>query len=717
MRQKKIRWIWISILLFNQPICICLAGSRMLTIGRAADYIGSLPDGISIDPDGRLELNAALESIWKSDTDSACWTVKAGRDCLFFSTADDGKVYRRTGNQVELLFDSPHVALLSLLPAADGSLLAGSAPEGIIYKVDRNGDAKEFARTGSDYVWELLPTRDGIIAATGLPAAVIRFDTSGKQTGRIEIKADHIRTMVQDDRGMIWLGTANPARIYCLDGSDLQLVHEASAAEISAMAAAPDGIWFATVASPAITYTGTEQPEKFTPRKSDRKQEPVEQNSVWFIDATRSVSEVWSTTQVPIFDMIVVDNRPYVICGGDGCLVRIDGMERVSTLAARRQEPLTCLSAGVSGGIWVGAASAAELLFYSGKPADTGNIESVTVDAGTSAAWGRIRLHGENLTDAAVTIQTRSGNTSDPDTEWSEWNSTGSTGEIKSPPGRYLQWKAAMKTGQGSRPVIHSIDLSLKTGNRSPYIREVQVYPVVKGTIVDQPGRGTQFQQTMPDGLRVEYTLPSAVSNGLSKGMWLQLRGMRTIAWDSGDPDNDSLEYNVEIAPANRIKDWFVIGEHITQPLISFDSTTFPDGLYRIRLRVSDKPSNPHGEFLESECLSQVFEIDNTPPVFDKLRATITSSGTKQGWSILVTGSAEDNGLGISRLQYSLDNREWHNFTSNDGLLDQSRESFELRLNGVERNPVPSVLFLKVTDAHENMTTTTITVTVIEGDS
>ncbi|MBN1880424.1 hypothetical protein JW823_09970 [bacterium] len=691
----------------------CFAGFQIREISRASDYTGSKPAGVSIDPDGRIRLAGSLTSVWKSDEDSACWTVATSQETIFMSTANDGKIYRYLKGRTDLLFDSPEVGILSLLPSPGNSLLAGSAPDGLIYSVSETGHTHVFARTDTVYVWDLIRLQDGnILAATGLPASVKRFDPSGRLLETIDIKADHVRAMAPGTDGGIWLGTANPARIYFLNNSDLQLVHEAAAAEISTMAADSTGLWFATVASPAINYSDSERPDKLNPRKPDTSQ-PAEQNSVWRIDETRTVCEYWTTAWVPIFDMTIMDNKPYIVCGGEGFLIRIDGIGRGAIMAVRRQEPLTCLSTDSRGVIWAGAATTAELYQYDTTPESSGTLDSMVIDAGASAAWGRIRLEGDAVSAESVQMETRTGNSPEPDSEWSEWAVTGKQLAVTSPPGRYLQWRMTLTQSGNRQPVIDAVIISMKTGNRPPFIKNVQVYPVVKGEIVEQPGRGRMFQQTMPDGLRVEYFLPNSVANGLSKGMWMQLRGMRTIIWDAGDPDNDLLEYMVEIAVRDRESDWFLLENNVTQPMLSFDSTAFSDGFYRIRIQASDKPSNPYGEYLTAECLSNVFDIDNSPPIFEDLSVAEKSGRTGEAWNIRITGNASDNGSRINRLEYSIDSHEWVVFSPCDGMPDQSLEPFDLHLKGSASQPCPSQVFLRVTDSQENVTITNISLSEI----
>jgi hypothetical protein len=707
MKYKPVLCLWCLVCLYPLD---GFAAFGIRDIGRQADYLGSKPAGISIDPDGRLALSGTLEPVWRSETDAACWTVAAGESGIYAATADEGRVYGYKNNTMELLFDSPQVAILSLLPLPGKRLLAGSAPDGILYAVDAKGMASVFARTDASYIWEMLALPDGtILAATGIPASVKRLNLSGKIIENIEIKAAHVRCMTRDSQGIIWFGTADPARIYRLDGSDLQLVYETGAAEVTAIATGKDGIWFSTVMSAAIINTQAERADTLRPGKASPSQ-GADQGALWFIDKNHSVYKVWTTSAVPIFDMIVTGGTPYLVCGGDGFLVRIDDIDRSTLLAARHFEPLTCLTVDSNGVIWAGGATSAELMRYDPEPGDSGTLESAVIDAGSGAVWGRFMVTGTHITGKTVAFESRTGQTAVPDDEWSEWCSAAPDGRILSPPGRYLQWKTVLKKDKNQFPVIDTVSVSMKTANRPPYIARVIVHPVAKGEWVEQPGRGRMFQQTMPDGMRIEYVLPAGVFNGLSKGTWMQLRGMRTVSWEAGDTDNDPLEFQLDMTRAAGKPEWFSIARNILQPVYSFDSTVYSDGLYRIRVIASDAPANPHGEHLTAKRSSLVFEIDNTAPVFKDVKIVEKTTETARSWQIRLTGTAVDNGRRISRLEYSLDTKQWFDFTSVDGMLDQPVERFDLLLEGEISESVPHQVFLKVTDDHENVTTSTVSV-------
>ncbi len=164
------------------------------------------------------------------------------------------------------------------------------------------------------------------------------------------------------------------------------------------------------------------------------------------------------------------------------------------------------------------------------------------------------------------------------------------------------------------------------------------------------------------------------------------------------------------MSSASEKNNWFLIAENVIQPLLSFDSTAYSDGLYRIRVLATDKPVNPHGDFKQAECTSPVFEIDNTPPFFRDVRIAGKNVESDRDWTVRVTGSACDAGFRIARLEYSLDTQLWHDFTSADGLPDQAVETFDLHLRGDKAGSPPHQIFLRVTDSHENVTTITVPV-------
>lgn len=692
----------------------CNARFQIHAFDAQTDYADSVPDGIQIDPDGRLGLSGQLEEIWSSEEDSVCWKLAVGsKNTVFASTTDDGKVYRWSGQQMELFFDAPQVALFSLLAMGSGELLAGSAPDGIIYKIPASGPAVTFARTDTHYIWDLAPEPGGtVLAATGLPARVLRLDAQGTIINTVEVPVDHVRAIALDTAGRIWLATAGTGRIYELAGDDLRLVIDTGAAEISALVSGKDGLWFATVAAPTIQGSGSDRAEDMNPReRAGGKLD--EKGSVWFMDYTdRAPREVWQTRAAPIFDLILVDDRPVMACGDNGSIVRLDADRRTTFLAGLPERSIVCLESDASGSLWAGAADTAAIYKFNTLRRRSGTLESPVMDAGHTARWGRFMVRGRNLTLDTLQLESRSGNSEEPGSEWSDWQpAAGGSRSIQSPPGRYLQWRITLtRQDNGSEPVVDTVEISCLTANQPPYIAGMKVFPVTRGRFVERPGRGKTYQQVMDDGTRIEYVFPNSNTTGFSKGDWLKLRGMRTVAWDAGDSDNEPLEYQIDISPNINPPSWYLLEENYPDSIFSFDSSVFPDGDYRIRITASDAPAHPAGQSLSAVRVGRIFQIDNTPPAIESLNGSIRGKSSDPGWSVRIKGTARDNLSRIIRLEYSLDTETWFNFTSTDDMLDGNVEPFDLMVSGTAKEPVPDTVFVKVTDAQENVTTSTITV-------
>jgi hypothetical protein len=113
-----------------------------------------------------------------------------------------------------------------------------------------------------------------------------------------------------------------------------------------------------------------------------------------------------------------------------------------------------------------------------------------------------------------------------------------------------------------------------------------------------------------------------------------------------------AMIYTVEIRGVNETE-WKPLKAKLTDKYISWDSTAFPDGDYRLRVTASDAPSNPPAEALTAQLESAPFTIDNTPPKITGLAAT------RSGGKLAVRWHAADALNNLDRAEYSLDGGDW----------------------------------------------------------
>src|SRR5258708_32644067 len=98
---------------------------------------------------------------------------------------------------------------------------------------------------------------------------------------------------------------------------------------------------------------------------------------------------------------------------------------------------------------------------------------------------------------------------------------------------------------------------------------------------------------------------------------------------------------------------WNLLKEKVKEKYISWDSTAFPDGEYRLRATASDLPSNTKEDALTGRLESEVFVIDNTPPRITGLSATSNNNRIEVHWR------AGDALRVITKAEYSEDGGGW----------------------------------------------------------
>ena len=94
------------------------------------------------------------------------------------------------------------------------------------------------------------------------------------------------------------------------------------------------------------------------------------------------------------------------------------------------------------------------------------------------------------------------------------------------------------------------------------------------------------------------------------------------VKWSAHDDNDDTLAYEVYYRGDGETR-WKLLRRNVTERFINLDSDLFPDGGYTIRVVASDSPSHSAEDALTGEATSSRFEVDNTPPQVESLKATV----------------------------------------------------------------------------------------------
>jgi len=128
------------------------------------------------------------------------------------------------------------------------------------------------------------------------------------------------------------------------------------------------------------------------------------------------------------------------------------------------------------------------------------------------------------------------------------------------------------------------------------------------------------------------------------------------------------LRYAVYYRGENE-REWKLLKDNLDQKFYSWDTATLPDGAYYLKIVSTDSPSNSPATTLKTERESERFEIDNTPPVIEKLEWHSANSNA--------TFTAKDAASNIDHAQYSVDGGEWILVSPNGNISDAPEERYE----------------------------------------
>jgi hypothetical protein len=132
--------------------------------------------------------------------------------------------------------------------------------------------------------------------------------------------------------------------------------------------------------------------------------------------------------------------------------------------------------------------------------------------------------------------------------------------------------------------------------------------------------------------------------------------------------------------------------EVVTKETYDWDTSTLPEGRYRVRVTASDELSNPPDRVTRDDAESGIVLVDNTPPRLENLRAT----GRR------VQGAALDGVGPIQRIDVALAGRdEWVPFYPKDGIFDEAREEFDFDATVLSPQG-PAILAVRVYDDANN---------------
>jgi hypothetical protein len=157
-------------------------------------------------------------------------------------------------------------------------------------------------------------------------------------------------------------------------------------------------------------------------------------------------------------------------------------------------------------------------------------------------------------------------------------------------------------------------------------------------------------------------------------GRRIYQKGLQTFVWKAADENEDRLQFDVFYRREGETA-WRPLKRGLWDPILTWDTTSVPDGTYTIRVVASDAPSNAPSTALSGELESVSFDIDNIPPTIEFTTTTTQAGKTRVAFRV------RDDQSAVQRVEYSLDASRWRVIYPIDGISDSQLENFEIILD------------------------------------
>ncbi|NUP09853.1 MAG: hypothetical protein HOW73_27720 [Polyangiaceae bacterium] len=630
-------------------------GTRTFDMSSIDDLSGGDLTNVAVDSRGQVRPGLTFGKTPVNDAQTAWGSVLLPDGTILVGTGNEGKIIRVNGGQVEVAATTGQMAVTSLVTAWGGDVIAGSFPNGKLYRLPKGqgkGEAaKEFVAKleGAEYIWALAfdEKSKSLYAATGPEGKVLRIDEGGRVQVHFDAEDPHITALALGPDGKVYCGTSGKALLYRIDAPGRGVVvHDFDAEDVSGIAVAKDGTIWAT----ANKYGGSFSlpPKGGTSMPGPQSARPSRAGEGVLYRFQNGVAELMIDSKKTHFTSLALsdDGVPYAGTGAEGRVMTVnaDHLERVIVDVEERQ-----ISSIVMHGKkrYIVGSDPVVVREITGEGGKDSVWTSKVLDAGLPADFGQLSWRSDGT--GKVEFETRTGNTQEPDATWSAWSKAlTAPGKPGSPKGRYAQVRARLAKDSS----FGEVRFHFLTDN---------VRAVV--TTVSAEGRA-QRSGKLTTGLVQSGGKAPKPSSSVS------------LKWETENPDKDELRYRVWYRQEGQTqwREALKPTDIYTKSDLDWDTTSLPEGLYRIRVEATDELANPPDKITKHELESGLVLVDNTPPVFKSL----SMNGRK------LSGEVTD-GLGpIYRIEIALaGSDDWRPIFPTDGIFDQASEKFDVDVSAV----------------------------------
>ncbi|GIV15869.1 MAG: hypothetical protein KatS3mg022_1304 [Armatimonadota bacterium] len=674
--------------------------AQVWTQTEQADFAKGFFDRTTTTSEGDVRLSLTLSRA--VDTGKPfVWTLAPASDgSLLVGTGHEGDILRLSPDgKLSSLCRLPELEVQWLVADADGWLV-GTSPHGRIYRVTADGKYQQVAQLEQAYpVCAVRRSGESVLIGTGGNAGVVYEWRQGRVTPLLQTGQNHVTALAVAQDGVVYAGTGDNATLWrILPDNSAQAVRDFGEGAVSALALWQDGSVLVAL------------------------QSRLQVLRLYTDGRTKTVIE---RTGNPVLALVPApDGSVFAI--GSSIIYQIFPDNRVN-LVENRLDVDFVAGTWWQNALWLGTANGGEI--YTAKlDGGEGTYTSPVHDAKSHAQWGSLYWIAETPEGTSIEISTRSGNVPEPDNSWSEWSSVlASPGDaITSPPARYVQYRAVLRTRNPQvSPRLLSVSLYYRTQNQPPRV----TLKSPRGGAVLSGEQNIEWQAEDPDKDTLSYRVYYR-AEGEREWHEIQASGKSTAtppprhseskpAQQRASAEEDvptveemmaDLRQQVENDPniPAEVKAEILASAERDLPQVraamqqqaqaeartegtpepppsapspaatsrKWDTKSLKDGVYRLRVVASDRPSNAT-DALSTEAVSEPVIVCNSKPVVvvpSRDGVQVQADGVVQ-----VSGFVLQKLVPVTAVQVRVDDGEWLAAEAGDGVFDSPLETFRFR--------------------------------------
>jgi hypothetical protein len=568
------------------------------------------------------------------------------KDQIFAGTGPDGKVFHISPDgKAEEWYAADDANILSLGFDSKGALLAGGSDRGLLFRITEKGNGVVLHEFAEDEVKALAVSGDDVYVGVN-------------------------KQRVRRPRGVA--------------------ARRPSAAEFE------DLTQRLTSQFGAAMTAETSGPGRETPPEA--RLANLLSGTLYVVHADGRVDKLANWDDQSILD-VKVDSEGTVLVGmaGKGRVYRVRNDQNWELVFGFEEKQALTLALRDGKLAFVGTGNVGNGYGIDPQKARDGDFTSEVRDCRFLTTWGNLYWMGSG----AISVSTRTGNTALPDATWSDWSEPlkVSPAKVASPRARFIQVRAQLAAA--AEPVVKSLSLYYQMQNQKPEVVSIEIGEKPKPPEKPKVEASEQKSGDTGGGTAVNVSVEVESTPKAEEARPKAANPVKEIHWKANDKDGDPLVYRLYYQ-ADGDDVW--VPAFLDKPLhkteYSWDTESIPDGWYRVKVVASDEESNPAGEALTDEKISDLVKVDNTRPQVVDLSYDAASG--------ILKGIARDNLSLIRYLEYAVDGGEWKYFAPKDGVFDSKEEPFEVKIGPLAAGP--HYIAVRATDEEGNVGVEKVTV-------